>query len=215
MAASVFSNDGCASRHSAASPHRSELQHDCAQASTCATLLWVVELQSPWPHPLKIKSALKLPGAKGPKEHDSQAVAIQCSTWHLQVVPHAEALVGQHAACPPCKTAVQVTCLGGHEQQVQPCCSAQPFSCHRPCGRPLACGRHQCSKPCHSAAGASLLRHAHILTRPGRPASGAVQRCAVRLVHCRLAQGRRNSAAGAGSERASSAASEPSRLSAC
>ena len=74
--------------------------------------------------------------------------------WWLQVVPAAESLKGQHTACPACKVAVQVTCRGGHEQQMQPCCSAQAFSCDRSCGQPLACGNHSCSKPCHEVPGA-------------------------------------------------------------
>ena len=72
----------------------------------------------------------------------------------LQVVPAAEPLKGQHTACPACKVAVQGTCRGGHEQQMQPCCSAQAFSCERSCGQPLACGNHSCSKPCHVVPGA-------------------------------------------------------------
>ena len=29
------------------------------------------------------------------------------------------------------------------------CCQATPFDCRRPCGQPLACGNHFCTRPCH------------------------------------------------------------------
>lgn len=76
--------------------------------------------------------------------------------------------------CPPCKVPVPVNCLGQHEvrnlqsghvlmqlgntpqlpvcdyQVVQMACSeARVTSCHRPCGRALACGNHTCQLECH------------------------------------------------------------------
>ena len=47
---------------------------------------------------------------------------------------------------------VPVTCLGAHETANWPCHMAIPSSCGRPCGRPLTCTNHTCSKPCHSVS---------------------------------------------------------------
>ena len=53
------------------------------------------------------------------------------------------------------KVPVPVTCLGGHETSDWPCYIANPTSCHRECGRKLACGNHICSLSCHAVEGAS------------------------------------------------------------
>ncbi|KAJ9577747.1 hypothetical protein L9F63_005667 [Diploptera punctata] len=53
--------------------------------------------------------------------------------------------------CPDCKVPVPITCLGGHEVSNWPCYVANPTSCHRECGRQLACGNHTCTLPCHTA----------------------------------------------------------------
>ncbi|CAL8460554.1 g83 [Coccomyxa elongata] len=51
--------------------------------------------------------------------------------------------------CPPCMVPVAVHCFGQHLSQQRPCSSAAPFCCGVPCGRPLPCGNHACSHPCH------------------------------------------------------------------
>jgi len=56
--------------------------------------------------------------------------------------------------CPPCVVPIPTGCLGGHEVSDLPCSSCQPYNCHRPCGRLLACGNHYCSKECHTVTGA-------------------------------------------------------------
>lgn len=51
--------------------------------------------------------------------------------------------------CLPCMMPVAVHCFGQHLSQQHPCSSAAPFCCGVPCGRPLPCGTHACSHPCH------------------------------------------------------------------
>lgn len=50
---------------------------------------------------------------------------------------------------PPCRTKIEITCIGGHETSLLPCSLAKSLSCGRPCGRDLMCGNHNCSKMCH------------------------------------------------------------------
>ncbi|ALC39716.1 stc [Drosophila busckii] len=53
------------------------------------------------------------------------------------------------ASCPPCMIFTTKWCHGAHEQRKTIPCSQASFSCGLPCGKPLACGRHKCIKPCH------------------------------------------------------------------
>ena len=87
----------------------------------------------------------------------------------------AEAAAAMAAAglvpCPPCPVPVQVGCLGGHCQQALPCRPAAAFCCGAPCGRPLACGNHNCSKACH-AVSAAAAAECEVCERPcGKPRS--------------------------------------------
>ncbi|XP_031734918.1 NF-X1-type zinc finger protein NFXL1-like [Anarrhichthys ocellatus] len=41
------------------------------------------------------------------------------------------------------------TCFGEHEVSPVLCHRRGRFSCRRPCGRPLTCGNHDCSRDCH------------------------------------------------------------------
>lgn len=52
--------------------------------------------------------------------------------------------------CPPCATIVERSCLGKHEVRKVECHTPKVFSCSRPCGNPLRCGRHFCTQPCHT-----------------------------------------------------------------
>ncbi|XP_062123975.1 protein shuttle craft isoform X1 [Drosophila sulfurigaster albostrigata] len=56
-----------------------------------------------------------------------------------------------HAAaiCPPCMMFTTKWCHGNHEQRKTIPCSQLSFSCGLACGKPLACGRHKCIRPCH------------------------------------------------------------------
>lgn len=56
--------------------------------------------------------------------------------------------------CPPCAATVAVPCFCGKEQHMHVRCSQLPpndgpISCGRECGKPLACGHHTCTQPCH------------------------------------------------------------------
>ena len=57
--------------------------------------------------------------------------------------------------CPPCQVPVKVSCLGGHEVVTVACAIARVSSCHRPCGRVLACCKHECELECHMIEGAA------------------------------------------------------------
>lgn len=52
-------------------------------------------------------------------------------------------------SCPDCQVLVPITCFGEHETSEWPCYIAKPASCHRPCGRTLSCGNHECQMECH------------------------------------------------------------------
>ncbi|ELT89307.1 hypothetical protein CAPTEDRAFT_178429 [Capitella teleta] len=56
--------------------------------------------------------------------------------------------------CPPCAVPVPVPCLGKHEIAAMKCSVAAVGSCHRPCGRTLACGNHSCQLECHEVINA-------------------------------------------------------------
>ncbi|EDW63647.1 protein shuttle craft [Drosophila virilis] len=53
------------------------------------------------------------------------------------------------ASCPPCMMFTTKWCHGNHEQRKTIPCSQASFSCGLACGKPLACGRHKCIRPCH------------------------------------------------------------------
>lgn len=67
-------------------------------------------------------------------------------SWHTCHDPAA-------TPCPPCAHPVSRQCAGGHEWRAGILCgsgaAAKPFSCDRRCGRPLPCGQHTCTRPCH------------------------------------------------------------------
>ena len=50
---------------------------------------------------------------------------------------------------PPCEIKVPVTCIGGHETSLWPCCNSKAASCGRQCDRKLKCGNHVCELQCH------------------------------------------------------------------
>ncbi|XP_071847469.1 NF-X1-type zinc finger protein NFXL1-like [Apostichopus japonicus] len=51
--------------------------------------------------------------------------------------------------CPPCPQTVKTTCYcGSKPSQLRRCCS-QAWSCGSKCNKPLTCGQHFCSTPCH------------------------------------------------------------------
>lgn len=51
--------------------------------------------------------------------------------------------------CPPCTVLCKRWCFGNHEQRSAVPCHQDNFSCGLPCGKPMPCNRHKCSKPCH------------------------------------------------------------------
>nr|XP_057924345.1 NF-X1-type zinc finger protein NFXL1 [Doryrhamphus excisus]XP_057924346.1 NF-X1-type zinc finger protein NFXL1 [Doryrhamphus excisus] len=63
--------------------------------------------------------------------------------------PSKPAFVTKALPCPPCQVPVPVSCLGEHEVSPLPCHHRGRFSCKRPCGQPLTCGNHTCSRECH------------------------------------------------------------------
>lgn len=54
--------------------------------------------------------------------------------------------------CPPCTILCKRWCYGKHELRGAIPCHQEEFSCGLPCGKPMPCGRHKCSSPCHSGA---------------------------------------------------------------
>ncbi len=54
--------------------------------------------------------------------------------------------------CPPCTALTEKRCYGGHELRKSVACHIEGLSCGRPCNRALACGRHNCIKPCHEGS---------------------------------------------------------------
>ncbi|XP_037614854.1 NF-X1-type zinc finger protein NFXL1 [Sebastes umbrosus] len=63
--------------------------------------------------------------------------------------PSEPAFVQKALPCPPCQVPIATTCFGEHEVSPVPCHRQGRFSCKRPCGRPLTCGNHTCSRECH------------------------------------------------------------------
>ncbi|XXQ32727.1 NF-X1-type domain-containing protein [Plasmodiophora brassicae] len=51
--------------------------------------------------------------------------------------------------CPKCMILVKRLCAGGHKTMPSVPCSAAAVSCGHPCGQPMPCRRHICTKPCH------------------------------------------------------------------
>lgn len=51
--------------------------------------------------------------------------------------------------CPPCTMLSTKQCYGGHEVRKTIPCHQEHFSCGRPCGKNLPCGRHKCLAKCH------------------------------------------------------------------
>ncbi|XP_068631534.1 protein shuttle craft [Battus philenor] len=51
--------------------------------------------------------------------------------------------------CPPCVVLTTKMCHGQHEERKTIPCSQEEFSCGLPCGKPLPCGKHTCTKTCH------------------------------------------------------------------
>uniref|UniRef100_A0A1B6EVN5 Protein shuttle craft n=1 Tax=Cuerna arida TaxID=1464854 RepID=A0A1B6EVN5_9HEMI len=54
--------------------------------------------------------------------------------------------------CPPCGILTSKYCHGKHELRKAVPCHLKEFSCGRPCGRALSCGRHSCIQSCHGGA---------------------------------------------------------------
>lgn len=63
--------------------------------------------------------------------------------------PSEPAFVEKALPCPPCQVPLPTACFGEHEVSPVPCHRRGRFSCGRPCGRPLTCGNHTCSRECH------------------------------------------------------------------
>nr|XP_043877062.1 NF-X1-type zinc finger protein NFXL1 isoform X1 [Solea senegalensis]XP_043877063.1 NF-X1-type zinc finger protein NFXL1 isoform X1 [Solea senegalensis]XP_043877064.1 NF-X1-type zinc finger protein NFXL1 isoform X1 [Solea senegalensis]XP_043877065.1 NF-X1-type zinc finger protein NFXL1 isoform X1 [Solea senegalensis] len=67
--------------------------------------------------------------------------------------PSEPAFVKKALPCPPCQVPIPTACFGEHEVSPVPCHRQGRFSCKRPCGRPLTCGNHNCSRECHLVTG--------------------------------------------------------------
>lgn len=79
------------------------------------------------------------------------APAVQEATLEAARILAAVAKTGEFpSACPPCRHPVEEVCVGGHGSAAMPCCQRQPYRCNALCGRPLQCGNHTCSLPCHA-----------------------------------------------------------------
>ncbi|XP_033984204.1 LOW QUALITY PROTEIN: NF-X1-type zinc finger protein NFXL1 [Trematomus bernacchii] len=63
--------------------------------------------------------------------------------------PSAPAFVQKALPCAPCCSPHPTACFGEHEVSAVPCHRQGRFSCSQPCGRPLTCGNHTCSRECH------------------------------------------------------------------
>uniref|UniRef100_A0A158PAX5 R3H domain-containing protein n=1 Tax=Angiostrongylus cantonensis TaxID=6313 RepID=A0A158PAX5_ANGCA len=72
--------------------------------------------------------------------------------------------------CPPCTVLVEKMCYGNHEIRRNVPCHIDAVSCGRPCGKPLTCGAHYCSRNCHSGDcvknGEKCTRSCMVLRRP-------------------------------------------------
>ncbi|KNC53109.1 NF-X1-type zinc finger protein NFXL1 [Thecamonas trahens ATCC 50062] len=54
--------------------------------------------------------------------------------------------------CPPCEAVVaDAACVCGREQMLR-ACATLPWQCEAVCGEELSCGRHACTKVCHSSS---------------------------------------------------------------
>uniref|UniRef100_A0A8C2ZV98 Nuclear transcription factor, X-box binding-like 1 n=1 Tax=Cyclopterus lumpus TaxID=8103 RepID=A0A8C2ZV98_CYCLU len=76
----------------------------------------------------------------------SQQVGGLAGPWEQ---PSEPAFVQKALPCPPCQVPIPTSCFGEHEVSAVPCHRRGRFSCQRPCGRPLTCGNHDCSRECH------------------------------------------------------------------
>ncbi|VDM60038.1 unnamed protein product [Angiostrongylus costaricensis] len=65
--------------------------------------------------------------------------------------------------CPPCTVLVEKMCYGNHEIRRNVPCHIDAVSCGRPCGKPLSCGAHYCSRNCHSG---DCVKNGEKCTRP-------------------------------------------------
>lgn len=52
-------------------------------------------------------------------------------------------------SCPPCRAGGVYKCQCGKREEERECCD-RDFRCDNPCDRMLGCGKHLCSKGCHS-----------------------------------------------------------------
>eukprot|EP00667_Euglena_gracilis_P003782 EG_transcript_3793 len=97
--------------------------------------------------------------------------------------------------CPPCLVMMQKMCLGGHvDMPFQTPCHHPAVSCAAPCGKPLPCGAHLCTRQCHDgpcSATASaescgepcwkVMTCTHVCNEPCHGASPCpVEKCAVK-----------------------------------
>lgn len=59
-----------------------------------------------------------------------------------------------YGPCPPCTHTLHQTCFCGSESRDISCCkdASQHYSCGRICNKPLSCGHHFCSLPCHEGS---------------------------------------------------------------
>ncbi|CAG9463242.1 unnamed protein product [Pedinophyceae sp. YPF-701] len=81
------------------------------------------------------------------------AAAFSCGDVCGKTLPcgHACATACHDGPCPPCRRLGEHTCRCGRQRRRVPCCEL-PWSCERPCGRPLGCGKHTCEQVCHEGA---------------------------------------------------------------
>lgn len=86
------------------------------------------------------------------------------------------------APCPPCTVLVPRRCVGRHTTLMVPCSADAPQHCDGKCGHPLACGRHACTKACHSDAGDATCGPCSLPCQAPRPA-GCEHACSIGSCH--------------------------------
>lgn len=136
-------------------------KHPCGSALQCGHTCPVPachDLQAPpvadWeqPKPPKnVKQTQAAAGGSGKHRGEAPGGALPLEPPALVAAAAAKALVvsGALTHCPPCMAPVTLPCFGGHCSAAMPCHQASHFPCQAACGRPLPCGNHSCSKPCH------------------------------------------------------------------
>lgn len=87
------------------------------------------------------------------QESPENLCSLPCLKW-LPCGKHRCRHKCHYGPCPDCPFTIHQTCFCGSESRDVPCGKDVPehYSCGKICGKPLACGHHVCSLPCHEGA---------------------------------------------------------------